>query len=97
MTDPDRANPARLRRKALAALAIGAAGLALAAAWLPGLRGDGVVHLLSGTAAMHGREAVAIVVGVGATGLAFCVYGAVLAWVARRIGILRAHDDGDET
>lgn len=97
MTDPDPASPARLKRKALTALAIGAAGLALAAAWLPGLRGDGAVHLLPGTAAVHGREAIATVVGVGATGLAFCVYGAVLAWVARRIRILRAHDDGDET
>ena len=96
MTDADPASPARLRRKALAALVIGAAGLVLAAAWLPGLRGDGVVHLLPGTAAVHGREAVAIVVGVGVAGVAFCLYGALLAWVARRVGILRAHDDADE-
>lgn len=82
----DRASPARLKRRAVAAFVAGAIGIAAAVLWALELQGTGAVTVAPRAAGVSGREALAILVAVGATGVAFCLYGLVLAWVVHRIG-----------
>ena len=95
MNDPDSTDTARLWRRAVVALLVGIAGVIAAVVWLLGLREDGAVALAPGAAQVQGREAFAIAAAVGATGLAFLLYGLVLAWGARRIDRLGTRGDGN--